>query len=70
MFHKVNLPKLRHYNTFGSERLKMARESDFSWEDDLMTKWVIFYEVFVGDKGHSLLEKVESDKENKVRDSL
>ena len=45
--YKVNLPKLRHYNTFGSERLKMARESDFNWEDDLMTKWVIFYEVIV-----------------------
>ena len=25
----------------------MARESDFNWEDDLMTKWVIFYEVIV-----------------------
>lgn len=45
--YKVDLPKLRHYNTFGSERLKMARESDFNWEDDLMTKWVIFYEVIV-----------------------
>ena len=43
--YKVNLPKLRHYNTFGSERLKMARESDFNWEDDLMTKWVIFYDI-------------------------
>ena len=42
------LPKLRHYNTFGSERLKMARESDFNWEDDLMTKWVIF---FFGESG-------------------
>ena len=49
--YKVDLPKLRHYNTFGSERLKMARESDFNWEDDLMTKWVIFYEVIVGDHG-------------------
>ena len=39
--------KLRHYNTFGSDRLKMARESDFNWEDDLMTKWVIFYKVIV-----------------------
>ena len=45
--YKVDLPKLRHYNTFGSERLKMARESDFNWEDDLMTKWVIFYKVIV-----------------------
>ena len=43
--YKVDLPKLRHYNTFGSERLKMARESDFNWEDDLMTKWVIFYDI-------------------------
>ena len=43
----IDLPKLRHYNTFGSERLKMARESDFNWEDDLMTKWVIFYKVIV-----------------------
>ena len=23
----------------------MARESDFNWEDDLMTKWVIFYDI-------------------------
>ena len=26
----------------------MARESDFNWEDDLMTKWVIF---FFGESG-------------------